>query len=919
MLDAATRRLAGGLFDFADMGEAALEGFGAPVRAWRALRQRAAGNRFEALRGTAGGGTAPLVGRDEELEMLLRRWRQANGGEGRVVLLSGEPGIGKSRLVAALADALAEDGAPYHRLSWYCSPQHTGSVLHPVAAWLRRAAGFARGDAPGERSAKLEALLAPDDPAPEDVALLAELLGVPAPGRDAAHEPSPQRRRERTLASLLRRVEALSRRRPVLALVEDAHWADPSTRELLDMLVARVEGLPVLLVVTHRPEFQAPWVGQAHVTAAALSRLGRRESAALVARVAGGKALPAALLDHVVGRTDGVPLFVEELTKTVLEGGLLREAADRWELAGPLPPPAVPTTLQASLLARLDRLGPAKEVAQAGAAVGREFSYELLAAVVPRPEADFRGALDRLVEAGLVFRTGEPPRSTYLFKHAMVQEAAYGTLLRARRRELHAGIARALGELSPETAEARPEVLAHHCTQAGLAGDAVDHWGKAGRRAIFRSAMAEASAHLRRALELLPALPDEPATWRRELDLQLALAVATNWTEGQAAPATGQAYARARQLCRQLGETERLAPVLAGLAAHHVNRAEPEAGRAAAEEMLRLAAARGDASAELAARRLVGYALIKLGRPAPARGHLERVLAQCDAARDRAFSADFPVDTRIGALSWLANALFILGFPDQAMARGREALAEARALRHVPSLTVALVAAGCALSGLARDAEATREHAEELEALCARLPAFRNTARLYRGWALSVAEDGGASDEGVGRMQEALDAYRAIGVGTLVPQALGLQADAHRRAGRPERGLGLLDEALAFAERSGERTFEAELHRIRGELLLELSRGDAEPCFHRAIEVARAQEAKMWELRAAVCLARLWQRLGRPAEARDLLSPIHAWFTEGAACPDLVEARALLEELGGADAAAVPVRAGEAGAAAMRR
>ena len=473
-------------------------------------------SRFEALRS----GTTPLVGRDEELDLLLRRWQQAKSGEGRVVLVSGEPGIGKSRLTAALSQRIESE--PHTRLRYFCSPHDQDSALYPFIGQLERAAGFARDDTDATKLDKLEALLG-DGAEPGDISLIAEMLSLSGGERFPPLDLSPQRKKERTLAALLRQLQALARRQPVLMIFEDLHWIDPTSREVLDLTVEKITGLPVLLVATYRPEFQPPWVGGSQVTVIALNRLGRSEGATLVHRLAGNLgALPPDIVDEIVERTDGVPLFVEELTKAVVEAG-----ADRGYASISAVPPsslAVPATLHASLLGRLDRLGPAaKNVAQVGAAIGRDFSYELLAAAAPLAEPELQEALRRLVEAGLVFQRGAPPAAEYLFKHALVQDTAYSTLLRGPRQALHRRIAEALEAQSPELMDTQPELFAQHYAEAGLVEKSVAFWGKAGQRSAARSAMAEAAAQLQKGLDQLALLPDTPERQRQELEFWSAL------------------------------------------------------------------------------------------------------------------------------------------------------------------------------------------------------------------------------------------------------------------------------------------------------------------------------------------------------------------------------------------------------------
>ena len=546
-----TRRLLGNLFELKDLGARDLKGIAGPARAWAALRASSVGSRFDALHTT---GLTALVGREEESELLLRRWSRAKTGEGQVVLLSGEAGIGKSRLTAALLERLAAE--PHTRLRYFCSPQRTDSAFHPIIGQIERAAGLAYDDKPQAKLDKLDALLAQTSTSPEDAALFAEMLSLPNDGRYPALELAPDQRRQRVLEALMSQLAGLARRQPVLMIFEDLHWIDPTSLEVLGRIVDRIKTLPALLIVTFRPEFNAPWVGQPHVTSLTLNRLGEREAAAIIARLVGNQALPADVMAEIVERTDGIPLFVEEMTKAVLEAES-EGAARRTVAAVPSPALAVPASLHASLMARLDRLGPAKEVAQIGSAIGREFSHALLASVARKPEAELGSALDRLVQAGLLSRQGVPPQASYLFKHALVQDAAYGTLLREPRRALHARIAETLESQFAETAESQPEILAHHCTEAGLIEKAAGLWGKAGQRSLARSALVEAAAQLTRALEQIATLPGTPALRREQIKLQVALITPLMHVKGYAAAETRAAVEQARSLIEQaeaLGE-----------------------------------------------------------------------------------------------------------------------------------------------------------------------------------------------------------------------------------------------------------------------------------------------------------------------------------------------------------------------------
>jgi class 3 adenylate cyclase len=578
-----TRRLLGNLFELEDLGPKDLKGIAGPVRAWAALRASSAEGRFEALHAS---GLTALVGREEELELLLRRWSRAKTGEGQVVLISGEAGIGKSRLTAALLERLA--GEPHTRLRYFCSPQHTDSAFYPVIGQMERAAGLAHDDTPQARLDKLDALLAQTATSTQDAALFAEMLSLPNDGRYPTLDLAPQQRRQRTMETLIAQIEALIRSNPVLMIIEDAHWIDPTSLEVFGRTVDRIKSVRALLIVTFRPEFNAPWVGQSHVTSLALNRLGERETAAIIAHLVGNKELPADVMAEIVERTDGIPLFVEEMTKAVLEAES-EGAARQTVSAVPSPALAVPASLQASLMARLDRLGPAKEMVQIAAALGREFSYELLSAVARSDDAKLLVVLDQLVGAGLLFRHGTPPHATFLFKHALIQDAAYGTLLREARRDLHARIARTLHDNFPQTRDTQPEILAHHYFEAGQSGAAVEWRAKAGHRALRRSAFKEAIQQFKTGLKLLDGLPEGVERVKREIDLQTGLGVALTANKGYAAHETGQAYTRARQLCEEIGDTTALVRVGYGQYLYHLMAGEVRQSHRLATETLELA------------------------------------------------------------------------------------------------------------------------------------------------------------------------------------------------------------------------------------------------------------------------------------------------------------------------------------------
>ena len=598
-----TRRIAAGHFEYRALGLIPLKGLAEPVPAWQALRTTEVESRFAARHAAK---VKHPLGRDEEMDLLLRRWRWASQGEGQVVVLTGEPGIGKSHVALALQEMLEHE--PHIRLHYFCSEHHTNSVLFPFINQFERAAGFQLGDLTEEKLAKLETLLAQSSTDAEQTALLADLLALSPSERRFSPDLSPQKRKEKTLAALWSQIQALAARRPILLTFEDVHWIDPTSLEFLALVVERVAPIRALFLITARPEFVAPWPGHSHVTTIHLSRLSRRDGIALIERVAGGKSLPDIVINELLLRTEGVPLFIEELTKTLLESGLLQHRDDRYVLDGPLPSWAIPTTLQGSLLARLDRSASAKEVAQTGAAVGREFFYELLSLVSAIPQDKLDMALDQLIRSELLFSRGEKPHAVYTFKHALVRDAAYAGLLKTRRTQLHAAIAHAFEQHFPELVEAQPETLAWHLTEAGLVRRGGEYWLRAGRNAASTSANIEATAHLQRGIEAARRLPNGLDKDRLELDLQLALAPCLIATQGPASTLAMATFSRARELCERLGDPPEYLHVMFWLATAAVIRGELVRANETVVDLIALAEGRNDRSALLNARR--GHAMI---------------------------------------------------------------------------------------------------------------------------------------------------------------------------------------------------------------------------------------------------------------------------------------------------------------------
>ena len=894
-----TRKLLGNLFELEDLGAKDLKGIAGPLRAWAALRPSSVESRFEALHAS---GLTELVGREEELELLLRRWSKAKSGEGQVVLLSGEPGIGKSRLTAALLERLASE--LHTRMRYFCSPQHTDSALYPVISQMERAAGFVHDDTAKAKLDKLDAVLAQGFTPPQDAALFAEMLSLTNDGRYIASELTPEQRRQKTLEALTAQLEALSRQKPVLMVFEDAHWADPTSLEAFSRVVDRIKTLGVLLIVTYRPEFEPPWIGRPYVTALTLNRFGEREITAIIDGITGNKPLSPSVRQDIIERTDGIPLFVEEMTKAVLEAGS-EDAAQRTAAAIPSPGLAVPASLQASLMARLDRLGSAKEVAQIGAAIGREFSHAVLAAVAGKPDPELASALDRLIATGLLFRQGVPPHASYLFKHALVQDAAYGTLLREPRRTLHARIAATLESQFAEIAENQPELLARHCTEAGQIEKAARLWGRAGQRSLARSALVEATVQLARALDQIAALPATPALRREQIRLQVALITPLIHVKGYAAPETKAAAERARVLIEQaegFGEPPEdpllLFSVLYALWVESFVAFNGDVVRELAEQFRALAEKQGTTAPLLIAHRVMGISLLHTGDIAESRKHFDRATALYDPAEHRPLATRFSIDARVSILSFRPWALWFLGYPEAALVDADHALKYAREIGQAATLMVALHHTSFTHIHCGNYGAANAE-ADELVALTDEKGAkqWKAGGMLARAWLFAVT---GKTSDAVQMLTSGITAWRSTGSTVFIPWFLSLLARAYAGLSEFDDAWRCIGEAMTAVETTKEKWCEAEVHRVAGEIALlsqEPDTAKTEAYFERALSVARQQQAKSWELRAAMSMARLWRDQGKRDEARDLLAPVYGWFTEGFDTLDLKDAKALLREL----------------------
>ncbi len=888
-----TRRLIGAQFHYRDLGPVALKGWAERIPVFQVLGTSVVESRFEAMHKAT---LPPLLGRDEELELLLRRWRHAAREEGRVVLLTGEPGIGKSHIARTLQDRLQNE--PHVHLRYFCSSHHTNSALFPIVGQLERAAGFARGDTPAEKLSKLESLIREYEGSSDEIAVLANLLSLPTDSQYQLAELSPQKRKERTFAALFSQLNRVAARKPVFMLFEDVHWMDPTSLDLLAATVERVPQLRILLVVTARPEFTPPWPAYPHLTTIQLVRLGRREGAALVEQVAGGRSLPDELMGEILARTDGVPLFIEELTKTVLESELLQERDGRLVLERPLPSLAIPTTLHGSLMARLDRLDVVREVAQIGAVAGRDFHFELLNAVAGLPRDRLEEGLEQLVRSELVFRRGQIPDAVFTFKHALVRDAAYAGLLKSRRAQLHAGIAKALEQHFPEIVKTQPETLALHLTEAGQIERAIAYWLQAGKNAALRSANLEAIAALKQGIELTTYLPPGQGRDRTELDLQFVLGPCISATRGPAASDALATFARARELCERLGKPPEYLQVTFWLATASVVRGELPQALEAIADLPSAAEACGNRPALLNGIRGRAMILMFMGRIVEAREALERAAAvfsttgEADRIAAQTAGQDAGVSIQV-LMSWV---LWLLGQADEAVSRVADALERAKAVQHAHTDAYAWYYASV-LHALRGEPAIAQGYAARCLAISEQ-HGFRHwvgLSRAIRGICAALLDDSADCLD----VKTALQEYQRAGYQLGLTAQFVLLCPAFLRRNEPEAALELIDQGLAIVSRNSERFFEAELYRLKAHALL--MRGapqiEAESLLEQAVQTAASQQARSLELRAASDLASLWMKQGKCSEARNLLGASCAAFSQGFETWDLRQAKDLLARL----------------------
>ena len=890
-----THRLVEGFFETESLGEHDLKGVAEPVVAYRAHRESGVRSRLEMA---SARGLTPLVGREREVGLLLERWEQVKDGQGQVVLVSGEGGIGKSRLVEAIKSHVAE-GA-HTRLECRSSPHFTNSALYPIVEMIQRTLRFQADDAPETKLEKLEENLKQFRSSLVDsMSLFGALLSLPiSEARYPSLSLTPQRQRQKTLEAITSWLLELAERQPLLLILEDAHWLDASSQALLDLLIDQAPTSSMLVLVTYRPEFQPSWSNRSYLTPITLNRLSQSQVKQLATQVASGKTLPTEVLEQLTERTDGVPLYVEEMTKSVLESGLLKESDSQYELTGPISSLSIPMTLQDSLMARLDRLVTAKAVAQYASVIGRQFSYELLQAVSELDTSMLQHELHRLVEAELIYQRGLPPDSTYTFKHALIQDIAYESLLRSTRQGYHRRIAAVLEQQMLDIARVPSELLAHHLTEAGLNEQAVIYWAKAGQEAVERSANVEAIEHYKKALVVLNMLPDTPERTEQELVLLIASGAPLMVTQGYGSSEVEHVYTQAHALCQKVEDSPHLFSTLLGLSRVSIFHAEYQRVRELGEQLISYAEQLKEPERFVEAFFTLGSTLLWMGDLENSLGYIQKSHSLYESEKHRSLMLRSGHDHEVGCLTYEARALWCLGYPDQALACAYEALARARDLSHSFSQARALTFVGT-LHQYRREVQQTQECTEKLLAISYEhdYAQWISMGMIRRGWALAMQNQ---VENGIAEIHEGMAAQERMGHRHARIWWLVMLVEAHGVGGRVDDGLRVLAEAFTLIEQFGQRFYEAETHRLKGELLLQQSldnAAEAESCFHQAISIAQSQHAKSWELRAATSLATLWQQQGKRQNAYHLLAPVYSWFAEGFDTADLIDAKVLLGEL----------------------
>ncbi len=887
-----SQQLAGGRFKYEDMGKNLVKGIAEPVQVWRVVGSAKIESHFEALHKKT---RSKLVGREIEVSLLKDRWQQAKSGEGQVIQLSGEAGIGKSHITQSLIKSLIAD--EFTRLTFQCSPYHLNTSLHPVIERIRRGADIQLTDSPAKKLVKLESILDQTGSDIEDVVpLFAALLSIPLEDRYPELDLNPERQKEKTMQVMAAQLEKLSHHKPLLIIFEDLHWIDPTSFEFLESLVERAQNLRILLITTFRPDFAPRWSSYTHITALTLNRFSRAKVFDMIKGVTGGKPFSPDLVEAIVEKTDGVPLFVEELTKTILESDILIEESDQFVISGLLESLSIPITLYDSLMARLDRLGKVKEVAYMASVIGREFNFDLLNVISPLSDEELMWSLEQLVDAELIFQTSRALPQNYIFKHALVQDAAYSSLLKTTRQKLHGRIGEALEQQDSEISLVSPELLAYHYTEARMLSVAIKYWFEAGNRAITRSANLEAVANFKKGLKLIADQPvsDEWLEW--EMDFQLALSGALAATAGYAADETAETCQRAQELCRKVGDVKKLFRALYAVWSLYYIRPDQEKALELAQEFKSLAENEHESDQLVAAYSAVGHTCTTMGRYAQARAHFDKAIELYDPEQDLSLAIKYGEHPGIGSKIVRSTVDWMMGFPNTAVQSAENNLEEAKLISHPNTIawagvTLAMVHKDC------RDQQMTRKYSEEVISYTTEhsIPYWRAMALDFLGWTMV---DRGDIAAGMNCIEEGLEASLATGSRMRVPDFLSVLALGHLKNDQPDLGLAKIDEAMKVISETGERWNEVNIYCIKGRLLKSKSLLDeAESAFLEGINIAKQQSAKSYELRITTQLALLMYEQGKNEVARHVLEPVYSWFTEGFENRDQKDARALLQKL----------------------
>jgi class 3 adenylate cyclase/DNA-binding response OmpR family regulator/predicted ATPase len=892
LITASTRALLSNTFICDNPERYALAGLSEAVSACRVTGKRTVASRFKARHSNK---LTHLVGRDRELDQLATLWDRAKRGEGQVALICGEAGIGKSHLCEFLLGHLIEE--PHATFRYQCSPHHTNSPFYPVISQLEHAMGFEQADTPALKFKKLEAGLSVEA-TKEEILSYASLLSIATPQRESSLGFTPQRQKHLTIAALSRHLGSLAEKQPLIIVLADAHWIDSSTLDLVNSVIPLIKTVRVFFLIEFRPEFMPQWLGEPHVTMLTLDRIGRDQSHAIISEVIGHRTLPREVEEQIIDKTEGIPLFIEELTKSVLESDLAENVGDRHVAPGRLPLLAVPASLLDSLTARLDRLGPAKEIAQIGSVIGREFSQPLLAVVARASTTSLQAALAQLEASELVFANRQSSDVTYRFKHALLQDAAYATLSRVKRQQLHSLVAEALENGFPLTVETQPELLAHHFTQAGLTDRAVDYLLKAGQRSIEHSANVGAIGHLTYALELLRGLPDAPQRKHARFRAEVMLAHAMMAAYGYAAPMRREALLRARALIDNSTDPAQKFALLYGIWAFHYVAGEIAKQRTAAAEFMAEAEQTTDLAMQCIANRIVGTTHLTMGEFATGWNHLKRARELYDPERHAGHRHRYGQDIGAATLCYLSWALWHLGYVDQASEAATEAMNLAEKLSH-PHTLVYTICHARGFMDLFRRRNDDMQYARLVISICNdnALLHWVNCGNILDGWAAVCA---GQVDQGIKTLREGLVGWQKGGARLWMPTFLMLEAEACAKAGRDAAALQVIERAVAICEDNGERWAMAEVLRTKARLQQSTRRAnflEIESILIDSLEIARRQQARCWELRTSCDLSRLWQRRGQSKKALELLQPVYDQFTEGFDTADLRDAQRLLRDL----------------------